>query len=104
MIAFYTKTDKEVVQNPEVLSGVTNITILAFYKARQLYIPNYEITKPAHKKPDYPRTSNWEPDIKIGTNSALKLKFYTGDYIIRTQGTTNGSRPVSQLHNFKVLD
>jgi hypothetical protein len=108
VIAVYTKTGDEIVQNPDVLSGVTNVSIPGFYKAREFFKPNYAIAKPAHKKPDYRRTLHWEPDIKIETGSASKLNFYTGDtagkYVIRVEGISVDGRPVNELYGFNVLN
>jgi len=108
VIAVYTKTGDEIVQNPDVLSGVTNVTIPGFYKAREFFKPNYAIAKPAHKKPDYRRTLHWEPDIKLNNESSSKLDFYTGDtankYVIRVEGITNDGRAVSALYNLNVRE
>lgn len=108
VIAVYTKTGDEIVQNPDVLSGVTNVTIPGFYKAREFYKPNYALTKPAHQRPDYRKTLHWEPEISIKEDSAYKLDFYTGDlndtYMIRIEGMTYDGRAVSALYDLNVRE
>lgn len=106
VVAVYTITGEDIEQKPEEPSGVSNVTIPGFYKARGFFKPNYAIAKPAHKKPDYRRTLHWEPDISIKEGSAYKLDFYTGDlndtYMIRIEGMTYDGRAVSALYDLNV--
>ena len=108
VVAVYTRRGESFEAAPERQPNVIKAIIPGFYKAREFYRPNYEVSKPEHQKPDYRTTLHWQPDIQLNKAEQKGISFYTGDtngtYIIRLEGITNDGRPVSKLHTFNVQD
>ena len=108
VVAFYTKRGGDLQQVPDRVPGVANFTVPGFYKAREFYAPNYELSIPEHEKPDYRTTLYWDPDVTVKDGTVSDLNFYTGDsagtYTIRIEGVTLDGRPVNRLYDFQVLE
>ena len=108
VIAIYTRRGEDFQEKSKRYPGVANFTIPGFYKTREFYKPNYAITLPDHRKPDYRTTLHWEPNIAIKEGKSSHLNFYTGDtagkHIIRVEGISFDGRPINKSLSFDVKE
>ncbi len=108
VVAIYTKRGDDFSGIQKQYPGVANFFVPGFYKTREFYSPNYAISEPDHKKPDYRTTLHWEPNIEIKQKDSAEIQFYTGDtdgeYLIRVEGITYDGRPVSGYQSISVVD
>lgn len=108
VVAIHTKRGDDFSAIQKKYPGVANFFVPGFYKTREFYSPNYAVSGPEHKKPDYRTTLHWEPNIAIKEKGLAEIQFFTGDadgeYVIHVEGVTTDGRPVSGYQSINVVD
>lgn len=107
VIAVYTNPimDTDAVAQPET-PGIVVFQIPGFYKTKEFYTPDY--TKEDPEKPDYRSTLFWQPKLAFDNDGRSNVDFFTGDkegsFLVRVEGITYDGRPISGLHEIKVVE
>lgn len=102
VIAIYTRGAngfKEVENSSPEDRGRLSYSINGYNKAREFYVPQYDIDKPEYIKPDYRTTLYWNPNVELNEEGKAQFTFFTNDDIdstfqIELEGITSDGQPI----------
>ncbi|MDF2432324.1 MAG: hypothetical protein JWP44_1955, partial [Mucilaginibacter sp.] len=95
-----------VVINKEISPGVFSITPQGFYKAREFYLPNYNVSSPVSKLPDLRTTVFWKPNVITDAAGNASFSYFnadgTGTYRVVVEGIDTNGNLGRQVFKYKV--
>ncbi len=105
VIAFYTKM-KSSDYTEEERMGIINFVFHGYYRAREFYVPDYDVPEEKHIKPDFRRTLYWNPSLTTDDLGNIEFSFFTsdetGNFRVEVEGMTYSGIPFTDAYHFSV--
>ena len=106
VLAVYTKERAGITQESNIDGSVTNMFHPGYSKAREFYVPKYDVEKISKDQLDYRRILYWKPNITLDKNGKAQVTFFTSDesanYRIEVEGVTQKGKAILGTHQFEV--
>ncbi len=94
------------IDNKEMSPGIYSITAPGFYKAREFYSPQYNVSQQSNNIQDQRTTIFWKPDVITDASGNASLNFFnadgTGTYRVVIEGIDNKGNLGRQVFKYKV--
>lgn len=105
VIAFYTKM-KSGDYTEEERMGIINFVFPGYYRAREFYVPDYDVPEEKYIKPDLRRTLYWNPSLTTDDLGNIEFSFFTsdetGNFRVEVEGMTYSGIPFTGTYLFAV--
>jgi hypothetical protein len=86
--------------------GLERFSYPGFYRAREFYIPKYDVPADEHQRPDIRTTLYWNPSVETDEQGKAHVSFFTSDalskYRIVIQGLGYDGNPGAGVTSFEV--
>lgn len=94
VIAFYTKNNLASQEDNYQAKNQVKTSYEGYYKSREFYVPDYDVPKEEHIKPDFRPVLYFNPLIKTSKEGKASISFYssdeTGRYKVLIEGISKG--------------
>ena len=106
VLAVYTKKRVGIVEESYINGAVVNMFHPGYSKAREFYVPKYDVEKISKDQLDYRRILYWQPNITLDKNGKAQVSFFTSDesasYRIEVEGMSQKGKIMLGTYEFEV--
>ncbi|MCC9168959.1 TonB-dependent receptor [Pontibacter harenae] len=86
--------------------GAISFKLPGYYKAKEFYVPRYDVADERHNLPDYRNTLHWQPSLLTDAEGKAELTFFTSDDVTSFTTTCEGMAATGAVgtgkHQFEV--
>ncbi|OJJ18752.1 hypothetical protein BKI52_24440 [marine bacterium AO1-C] len=106
VLAVYTKDRAGIVEESNINGTVVNMFHPGYSKAREFYVPKYDVEKISKDQLDYRRILYWKPNVTLDKDGKAQVAFFTSDesanYRIEVEGMTQKGKVILGTYKFEV--